>query len=81
MHGHIARMALVYCTEYTHLGNLAVQVLREANSLDVPKDVVERNIKKAMDPVRPSQRKGRTTVPLPHARPSLDLVALANHEC
>jgi len=26
-------------------------VLREANSLDVPKDVVERNIKKAMDPV------------------------------
>ena len=26
-------------------------VIREANALDVPKDVVERNIKKAMDPV------------------------------
>eukprot|EP00316_Scyphosphaera_apsteinii_P009513 CAMPEP_0119312392 /NCGR_PEP_ID=MMETSP1333-20130426/26242_1 /TAXON_ID=418940 /ORGANISM="Scyphosphaera apsteinii, Strain RCC1455" /LENGTH=234 /DNA_ID=CAMNT_0007317003 /DNA_START=207 /DNA_END=911 /DNA_ORIENTATION=+ len=26
-------------------------VLREANALDVPKDVVERNIKKALDPV------------------------------
>lgn len=32
--------------------NLALAaVLREANSMNVPKDVVERNIKKAMDPV------------------------------